>query len=146
VICFRIVKTLESSFRDGESNSVMIDEQSASPYKPPANEPKSRRPRFFVPLGEAIIFVGIGGLLFAVATISLLVTRKMSPNKSELPIYLKWLESDLVSLAIAAPLLAPIFAFLIAYTIRRIMPERLLKFVPWWSKDLRTILASQKRS
>lgn len=123
----------------------MADEQSVNPYEPPATEPESRRPRFFVPLGEAIILVGICGLLFAVATISLLAKRDLSPDKSELPVYLRWLESDLVILAIASPLLAPITAFLIAYTIRRILPRHLLKFVPWWSKDLRTVLASQKR-
>ncbi len=123
----------------------MTDEQSANPYQPPVTEPESRRPRFFVPLGETIILVGICGLLFAVATISLLTTRGLSPNKSELPVYLRWLESDLVILAFASPLLAPITALLIAYAIRRVMPRHLLKFVPWWSKDLRTVLASQKR-
>lgn len=123
----------------------MTDEQSANPYKPPATEPESRRPRFFVPLGETIILVGICGLLFAVATISLLAKREVSTDKSELPVYLRWLESDLVILAIASPLLAPITAILVAYTIRRVMPRHLLKFVPWWSKDLRTVLASQKR-
>ena len=123
----------------------MTDEQSANPYEAPATEPKSRRPRFFVPLGEAIILVGICGLLFAVATISLLTTRDLSRDKSELPVYLRWLEGDLVIFAIASPLLAPICAILIAYTIRQVMPRHLLKFVPWWSKDLRTVLASQKR-
>ena len=123
----------------------MTDEQSTNPYKPPVAEPESRRPRFFVPLGETIIVVGIGGLLFAVATISLLAKREVSLDKSELPVYLKWLESDLVILAIASPILAPITALLIAFAIRQVIPRHLLKFVPWWSKDLRTVLASQKR-
>jgi hypothetical protein len=124
----------------------MTDEQSAGPYQPPTTKPVRRRPRFFVPLGETIVLVGICGLLFAVGAISLVVTRKVSQDKSELSVYLKWLESDLLSLAIASPLLAPFIAFLIAYAIRKAIPRRFLKFVPWWSKDLRTILASQKRS
>jgi hypothetical protein len=115
------------------------------PYRPPTIVSKRRRPKFFVPLGEIVLLVAICSLPVAIIVPGWHIKRKLSPVNNELPGYLTWLDNERAALAIVTPIIAPLVALLTACTIRRLLPRHMLKFVPWWSRDLRTVLASQKR-